>query len=102
MGSERYSYIDVVTGQAECTLKYHMMKNLKDFIPPPPPATFCFVFRPAQEREELRRRRRLMSALLAHPCLPQLQDVAGLIAKRYGDWPPLDRMCSYPEVRAPT
>ena len=43
-----------------------------------------------------------MSALLAHPCLPQLQDVAGLIAKRYGDWPPLNLMCSYPEVRAPT
>lgn len=31
---------------------------------------------------------RLLSSLLAHPCLAQLQDVASLINKRHGGWKP--------------
>eukprot|EP00903_Cladosiphon_okamuranus_P014066 g13074.t1 len=48
--------------------------------------------------ECLRRKQLLLSALLAHPCLPQLQDVACLVDKRYGPWPPLNPWCLYPEV----
>lgn len=49
---------------------------------------------------ERRRKQRLLSALLAHPCLPQLQDVAGVINKRHGEWPTPHRRCSYTEVCA--